>query len=131
MSALLAAQRGQAAAEALMQDACTVEHPTGESTGPGGVVTTTYAAAYYTGRCKVQIKAETGSDKEVGEALRIVSRRVVSLPMSVTGVLEGDRITITASVLDASLVGKVYTARDVEAKTFQTARRVTVLEISS
>lgn len=130
MSALIAAQRGQAAAEALMLDACTIEHPTGEST-VGGVVTTTYGPAYYTGRCQVQITAPTGAGSDVGEAYRIVSRRIVKLPMSVTGVLEGDRITITAAALDAELVGKVYTARDIEAKTYQTARRVTVLEATS
>lgn len=132
MSALIAAQRGQAAAEALMQDACTVEHAVGEpTTGAGGVVTTPYGAAYYTGRCHVQIKAEAGAGADVGEAYRIVTRRIVKLPMSVTGVVEGDRITITAAALDAALVGKVYTVRDVEAKTFMTARRVTVLEITS
>lgn len=131
MSALTAARAGRAAAERLMVDACTVQHRTGESTGPGGVITTTYGDAFYTGKCQVQLRTETGQDRDVGEAYRIVSRRVVKLPMSVTGVVEGDRIIITAAALDAALVGKVYTVRDIEAKTFQTARRVTVLEVTS
>lgn len=133
MSASSAVLRGQAAAERNMIDTCTVQHQTGESTGAGGVVTTTYGAAFYSGKCQVQILSQTeaGQGKDVGEAYRIVSRRVVKLPMSVTGVVEGDRITITASALDAALVGKVYVARDIEAKTYLTSRRVTVLEITS
>jgi hypothetical protein len=131
MSAATATRRGQAAAERLMVDACTVAHLTGETEGPGGVITSTYAAPFYTGKCQVQIKAEAGQAVTVGEAQRIVSRKVVKLPMSVLGVREGDRITITAAGLDADLVGRVYTARDVESKTYLTARRVTVLEVTS
>lgn len=132
MSALSAARNGQAAAEGkLMQDACTVQHLTGESNAAGGVITATYAAAFYAGKCHVQIKAEAGQGADVGEAYRIVARRIVKLPMSVTGVVAGDRVTITAAALDPELVGKVYTVRDVEAKTFMTARRLTVLEVTS
>jgi hypothetical protein len=130
MSALSAALKGQAAAEKNFVDACTVQHKTGESTS-GGVVTTTYGTAFYTGKCQVQTQTETGQGADVGEAYRIVTRRIVRLPMSVTGVVEGDRITITAAALDASLVGKVYVARDIEAKTYLTARRVTVIEVTS
>lgn len=131
MSALIAARQGQAAAERNMVDACTVQHLLGESEGAGGVITATYGAAFYTGKCQVQIKSDAGQGTDVGEAYRIVTRRIVKLPMSVTGVVEGDRITITAAALDAALVGKVYTVRDIEAKTFQTARRLTVLEVTS
>lgn len=131
MSALLAAQRGQAAAERNMLDACTVQHRTGESTDAAGVVTPTYGAAFYTGKCQVQTTTETGQAADVGQAYRIVTRRIVKLPMSVTGVVEGDRITITAAALDAALVGNVYVARDIEEKSFLTARRVTVLDVTS
>lgn len=133
MSALLAAQRGQAAAERNMLDACTVQHKTGEATDADGVVTPTYGAAFYTGKCQVQIQtqSETGAGGDVGEAFRIVSRKVVRLPMSVTGVVEGDRITITAAALDPVLAGKVYVARDIAEKSFLTARRVTVLDVTS
>lgn len=123
--------RGRAAAEAGMVDACTVEHPTGESTGPGGVITATYAAPFYSGKCQVQITAETGQTVDVGEAHRIVTRKTVKLPISVLGVREGDRITITAAAHDPDLAGRVYTVRDVEAKTYLTARRVTVTEVTS
>jgi hypothetical protein len=131
MSALTVTQRGQAAAEALMLDACTVQHQTGESTDANGVVTPAYGTAFYTGPCQVQTRTETGQAADVGEAYRIVTRRIVKLPMAVTGVVAGDRIVITAAALDAALAGNVYIARDVEEKTFLTARRVTVLDVTS
>jgi hypothetical protein len=121
---------GQELAEAGMIDACVIQHNTGESTGAGGVVTVTYGTAFYTGKCQVQTQTETGQSVDVGEAARIVTRRVVRLPVAVDDVLEGDLITITAS-LDPALVGKLFTARDIEAKTFLTARRITVLEVTS
>lgn len=130
MSRASAIRAGQRAAEAGMADACTIQHPTGESTAPGAVITATYGTAFYTGKCQVQTQSETGQSVDVGEAARIVTRRVVRLPTTVVDVLEGDLITITAS-LDPALVGKKYTARDIEAKTFLTARRVTVLEVTS
>jgi hypothetical protein len=131
MSALTATLRGQAAAERNMLDACTVQHQTGESTDANGVVTPAYGTAFYAGPCQVQTRSETGEGADVGQAYRIVTRRIVKLPIAVTGVVAGDRITITAAALDAALVGNVYIARDIEEKTFLTARRVTCLDVSS
>jgi hypothetical protein len=114
----------------LMVDACTITRQTGETTGAGGVITPT-TSTLYTGKCRVQFKPMQGNGADVGEAYLLLVRREVQLPMTVTGLLEGDRITITASALDPDLVGKVYVVRDVEAKTHLTSRRVTVLEVTS
>jgi hypothetical protein len=130
MSVEIAIQHGRAAAEALMVDACTIKHPTGETTGAGGVITAT-TSTLYTGRCRVQFKPMQGAGTDVGEAHLLLVRREVQLPMTVVGLREGDRITITASALDPDLVGKVYVVRDIEAKTHLTSRRVTVLEVTS
>jgi hypothetical protein len=129
MSASTAALKGQAAAERNMVDACVVKHKSGETTGAGGVVTPTYSTLY-TGKCRVQSNALTRQGSDIGEAYVIVERHEVQLPMSVTGLQEGDQITITASG-DADLVGRVFTVRDVLRKTHLTARRVTVLEVTS
>lgn len=131
MSRASATRTGQAAAERGMVDACTVQHPTGESTGLGGVITDTYGPAFYEGKCQVQTQTETGQSVNVGEAARIVTRRVVRLPIAVVNVLAGDLITITAATSDPALAGRKFIARDIEAKTFLTARRVTVLEVTS
>lgn len=131
MSAETHARRGQAAAERLMVDACTIRRQTGESTGPGGVITPTYGADLYSGKCRVQTKSEMGAATDVGEATVYVLRHEVQLPISATGLAEGDQVTITASVLDPDLVGKVFTVRDVTAKTHLTARRLIVTEVTS
>jgi hypothetical protein len=123
--------RGRAAAERLMVDACVIRRKTGESPGPGGVITTTYGPDLYSGKCRVQTKTETGAATTVGEATVYVGRHEVQLPITVTGLAEGDHVEITASVSDPDLVGKVFTVRDITAKTHLTARRVVVTEVTS
>lgn len=130
MSIEAAIQRGRTAAEALMVDACVIKRGTGESTGPGGVITPTYSTLY-TGKCRVQSVGLADQGTDVGEAYRVITRPQVQLPMAATGLREGDQITITASALDPDLVGRVYTVRNVLAKTHLTSRRVEVLEVTS
>lgn len=125
-----AISRGRSLAERLMVDACSIARPTGESTGAGGVITPT-TSAVYTGKCRLQVRQETGAGQTVGEAFIIVQRLELQLPMTAPEVFEGDRVTMTASALDPQLVGKEYVVRDVVRKTHLTSRRVTVLEVSS
>lgn len=123
---------GRRAAEAGMVDACVIRRRTGETVGADAVVTPTWATLY-TGKCRVQVRSQSqaGQGVEVGEAYRIVERSEVHLPITVTGLAEGDRIEVTASAHDPELVGKVFTVRDVIAKSHLTARRVTVAEATS
>ena len=132
MSAQTVIVRGRRVAEALMVDACTIRRRTGEATDPSsGVITPTYGADLYSGKCRVQQRQLGGQGQNVGEAYVIVERYEVHLPMSVTGLLEGDQITITASALDPDLVDRVFIVRDVAAKSHLTARRVGVTEVTS
>lgn len=123
--------RGRVAAEAGMQDQCTIKRKTGETTS-GGTVTPTYATLYSGQKCRVQVVSHRpGEGQDVGEAYRVVERHEVQLPVAVTGLAEGDIITMTASALDPDLIGRVYVVRDVLTKSYATARRVTVLEVTS
>jgi hypothetical protein len=127
--------RGRTAAEALMVDACTIQHRTGETTdGELGTVVPTYAQVY-AGKCKVQRQSRSGeasaSPTDVGEAGLLIGRLEVHVPMAVTGVAADDVVTITASALDPALVGQVYTVRGVLEKSFATARRLAVIEVKS
>jgi hypothetical protein len=132
MSVQTAIARGRRLAEALMVDACTIRRRTGEATDPNsGVITPTYGDPLYSGKCRVQQRTNAGQGQDVGEAFVLVSRFEVQLPMSVTGLAEGDRITITAAALDPDLVDRVFTVRDVAAKSHLTARRVGVTEVTS
>jgi uncharacterized protein YwlG (UPF0340 family) len=85
----------------------------------------------YTGKCRVQVKAAARQGGDIGQAYVVIEEREVQLPMTVTGLREGDQITITAAALDPDLVGRVYVVHDVVAKTQLTSRRATVLEVTS
>lgn len=121
---------GRAAAERSMIDACTVRRVTGETEGAGGVITPTYSTIY-TGACRVQVRAEAGTQREVGEASLIVTRHEIHMPISAVGIREGDVITITTSVHDPDLIGRTYAVRDVLTKSEATARRVTAVDVTS
>lgn len=130
MSIEAAIARGRAAAEALMVDACTIQRPGTEATSATGVVTPSLTSIY-TGKCRLQVRQQTGAGQNIGEAYVIVERLELQLPMTTPALLEGDVVTMTASALDPLLPGKKYTVRDTLAKTHLTSRRVTVLEVTS
>lgn len=133
MSAGTALLRGRNLVERLMVDACTIEHQTGQTVGAGGVITPTMTVAY-SGKCRVVVRTRErlgGSWMDVGEELRVVSRLELQIPISAPEPVEGDKVTITASVYDPQLPGKVYSVRDIMHKSFLTSRRITITETSS
>jgi len=132
MSAASVLARGRAAAERLMVDTCTIRRATGETTGPGGVVTPTYTVIY-SGKCEVQQSAmgASASPQDAGEAYALMLNLTVKLPMSLTGLRTEDEITIDTSALDPDLPGRVFLIRDLAHKTHATARRVGVVERTS
>lgn len=130
--------RGRAAAEALMVDTCTIRRRTGETTGPGGVVTPTYEVLYgpdiepYRGRCRIQQPQSGQSVPETpGEAYVLMVRLVLQLPMAVAGLQTEDEVTIESSRNDPDLPGRVFLLRDLAHKTHATARRIGVQERTS
>jgi len=128
LDALLA--RGRAAAEALMVDACTIRRRTGETTGPGGVVTPTYVTVFE-GQCRLQQPTGTAREEDAGEAALLMVRFELQVPMSVVGVQADDEVTVTASVHDPDLVGREFLVRGLFHKTHATARRLQVEERTS
>lgn len=131
MSATTATLRGRLAAEALMVDTCTVRRRTGESTDPDtGVVTPTYSTIY-AGKCRIQQRAGIARPATVGEAEVFLSRLELHVPTSVTGIASDDIATVGASALDADLVGRVFHVRELAHKTFATARRYSIVEVTS
>ena len=109
MSAASVLARGRVKAAALFCDTVTIEHPTGLSTDPTtGVVTPTYSGVY-TGPGKVQ-GATSPSGQDVAEAHLAVLSPLVHVPITVTGVVEGDVVTVTAAAYDPQLVGRVFLA---------------------
>jgi len=130
MSASTVLARGRAAAIALMVDACTIQHVTGSTTNTTtGQVTPTYSTVY-TGACKIQ-GGQSDSGQDVGEAHLAVLSLTVHVPISVTGVVETDVVTITACVNDPELVGRVFRVLGPVHKSYATARRLPVIEVTS
>jgi hypothetical protein len=128
MSAASALARGRSAAEALMVDACTVTRvgDRGTDTTTGEVTEPT--STLYTGQCRVQQAQAQATEETVGEDHLLLLRLEVQLPMSVTGLEVGDLITITASVHDPDLPGRVFRIHDLAYKTHATSRRVQCVE---
>lgn len=121
--------RGRAAAEAGMADTCTIRHTTGTTTDDlTGAVTPTQTVVY-TGPCRYQTRDAQGLRVESGAVSSVVLRREVQLPVTTsTGVSHGDELTVDTCVNDASLVGRVFSLRDIPGKSEATARRMSCEE---
>lgn len=131
MSAASITLRGRTAAEALMVDACTVKRLASTSTDPEtGVITPTYTTVY-TGKCKVQQSAPATAPTTVGEAEIFVGQLALHLPVSATGPAPDDLVTVTASALDPDLVGKTFHLRGPAHKSYPTAHRFPMVEVTS
>jgi hypothetical protein len=113
-----------------MVDACTITRTTGRSTDTTTGAVTPTTSTLYTGKCRVQQQQAQATTEDVGEDQVLLLRLEVQLPMSVTGLQVGDRITVTASAHDADLVGRVFRVHDLAHKTHATARRVQCLEVT-
>jgi hypothetical protein len=125
--------RGRIAAEALMQDACTIIRDAGTTYDPVTGYPTPATTEVYTGKCRVQLGAlgASASSRDVGEAALLLLRLDVQLPMSVAGVRVGDVVEVTASAHDPDLPGRRFRVRDLFHKTHATARRLGCEEITS
>lgn len=120
-----------------MVDTCTIRRVTGESTGPGGVITPTYQVLYgpdvepHNGKCRFQQLDAQAVEQSPGEQYALMLRMQVQLPMSVTGLQAEDQVTCDSSEEDPDLPGRVFLLRDLAHKTHATMRRVGIQERTS
>jgi hypothetical protein len=124
---------GRAAAEAIMVDACTVTMPaaTASQSEVTGKVTKGSPTSLYSGKCRLQLLDVRPEHADAGERIWTAQQATISVPVSVTGIVVGCEVTITASALDPDLVGKVFRVRAVASKTYLTARRLTCERVTS
>lgn len=127
-----ALDRGRAMAESLMLDACTIVHPatSGDVDEATGRPSSTAGATVYTGPCKVQSADLEVRNPESGEHPYSLQRFAVHIPVTATGVAVGDVVTITASSTDPAQVGRVFRVASLFRKTFATAQRLGVEEVT-
>lgn len=120
--------RGQAAAESLMLDACTVQRVTGTTEDANGVVTPTYSTVY-TGKFKLQASSEQfPSTPQAGQRVWTLITAYAHFPLTATADVD-DVLTVTASV-DPANVGRQFRVTANGRKTFATAFRLSVQEIA-
>lgn len=131
MSADVLTAQGRARAESLMVDTCTIRRQTDVATDENTGQTTPIFTELYDGKCRVQQRVANATSAEAGEAYALLLALEVQLPMSVTGLQTEDQITITESVNDPDLEGRVFLIRSLAHKTHATARRVGVVERTS
>jgi hypothetical protein len=124
---------GRRLAESLMLDTCTIRRPGHADTTDDltGQITRT-ATTVYSGKCKVQQSTRgMGHRHDVGEEPVLLLRLELHLPVvGSEGLAEGDQVTITTAVHDTDLAGRVFVVHDLEHKSFATARRLMVTEVT-
>lgn len=119
-------------AESLMTSACTIRGAaTGEpTTDPDtGQVTPAEGVVIYSGRCRVRPAGTVQDSDEAGGAELFSFDYLVSVPFSVTTVIEGQRLTIDASP-DPALVGRVLEIQQVARGEHISARRLSCREVA-
>lgn len=127
-------QRGRAAAERGMVDACVIRRRAGEPVVDDNTGEVTAAVTdVYTGRCEFQQNASGGAARAVqpGEDFQLLLQLVLKLPIAAPALEVGDEVTVTAAALDEQLVGQVFLVRDLFVKTHATARRVGITRRTS
>lgn len=130
MSAAEAIWAGRREAEALMQDTITVDRQSGEETHfETGAVTPTYTAVY-SGKAKIQATISQSRVAAAGEHQYTLQEYRIDLPVAAGPLKVGDRVRVTASVLDPFLAGRVYRVVELFHKSFATAQRARVEEVT-
>lgn len=120
----------QSQAESLMVDSCIVDRPGEAVTDPdSGVVSPSYSPVYE-GKCKVQLTASQAGSPEAGGAVFNVQRARVDLPVGVGPIETGDRVRLTAGRFNPALVGNVYRVTELFEKSWPTAQRIPVEELT-
>lgn len=124
----------RAHAESLMVDAVLIEHPTGEMTqDPVTLEDVPAYAAIYAGKARIQRTGALSSQDDVsGDYEFGVDAVIVQAPLAATGVVRGDRVTVTAlgPLSDPDLLGLVATVRANLTKTHPTKRTLMCEEVS-
>ena len=129
MSASTAVLAGRREAEALMADACEVHRLGPQVTDYFTGQVTNSRVLVYSGACKFQQTISQASSPSSGGHAFTVQDVRWDTPVTAGPFLVDDEVTVTAAVLDAQLVGRVYRVSELFHKSGATAQRVRVEEI--
>jgi hypothetical protein len=93
-----------------------------------GVITGT-TTTVYSGKCRLKLPVAVARPSLVGQAQDFLQHPILSLPATTTGVQINDVLTITASLLMPSLVGRIFHVRAIPGQSHMTAARFEVMEV--
>lgn len=121
----------RARAESLMTSRCVIFHRGEPLTDPEtGEVTATDGDPIYDGICRVRpVSSRGGGQVDAGGAVLYTFDYLVSVPFAVTGITEGDRVSVTSS-LDPDLIGVDIEVRRVNRGETISARRLDCAEVT-
>lgn len=135
MSAVSAIMRGRQAAINIMVDSVTIKRLTGQVTDlQTGRVTDTYTVLYAgIGRIQRVRGQRLGSAHPltVAEAQLYQQPLAVHVPVTVLGIILGDIVTVINSPYDSDLNGRQFWVQVLPPKTFTTAHRFGLQEVTS
>lgn len=114
--------QGRAVAESLMLDSCTTQRPGPNVTDPNTGAVTPSLTPVYTGACKVQGATAQAANPEAGGHAYVIEELQLHFPVS-SHLRVDDVVTITASTMDADLVGSTFRLVELARGTFRTADR--------
>jgi hypothetical protein len=129
VSAASAAARGRAFADAQFTSACTVFKPGEPITDPQTGEVTRAPQTIWFGPCRVRPgSGQMANAGEAGGGEVFEFAFVVSVPFSVASVIEGHRLTVTASP-DPALIGMTLEVQRIDRGDNVTARRLFCQEV--
>jgi len=122
--------QAQAAARAIMLDTCLVRRLTGTATDAStGAVTPTYATVY-SGACRFQQRSQSSaSPHQTGPEPQFLAEMELHLPAGTTGLDSDDLVTAVTSQ-DPDLLGRQWHVRQTAHKTFVSAHRYSLSEVT-
>lgn len=114
-----------------MVDSCTVTRPGEPATDPETGVVAPSSTVVHSGRCKVQLTlSQPKTPNSAGHVYTVQDLRL-DLPTTAGPVRVDDVVTVDASVMDAQLVGRVFRVSGLFHKSFATAQRCKVEEVTA
>ena len=124
----------RAEAESLMVDEVFVESPSGATVmDPDTLAEVPEFAEVYSGPCRIQRPGALSPNETVAGGFEFDVRAVLAqLPLTATGIVAGDRVTVTAigSTTDPDLLGLVATVQANLTKTHPTKRTLVCEEVA-
>lgn len=130
MIAEAALAAGRIAAESLMVDPCIIDRPGEPVTDPETGAVSPSHTPVYDGPCKIQQTLAQSSSPEAGGAVFTVQGARVDIPVGAGPVATGDRVRLGEGVHNPDLTGNTYRIVEIFEKSWQTAQRVRVEELT-